>query len=118
MNESQLLAQARESRCSWVELAGKRIRIEALSPGEFMRVISSKPVDVSEAMIDRAVVGWEGFTESDVIPNASDESLKFSPAVFRLWYDQTPEAWTPLFDAVWKACEGSRDRLNIITEKR
>lgn len=114
MNEAQLLARAREARLSWFQVVeGKRLQLEALSPGDFARLLGS----ADQALVDRAVVGWEGFTEADLVDSLSDQPTAFTPALFRAWWDQHPEHWEAISDAVWQASERARERLKVLTEK-
>ena len=118
MNDSALIARAKETRRSWYPVSdSKRLRLEAMTDGAFRRFCQTLDGDVVDLLPARVVVGWDGFTESDIDPHGSDEPLKFSAPLFAEWMDSHQEHLVPLFDACWAACKDSQDRLAQITEK-
>lgn len=76
-----LVARIQAQRESWVELApGKRVRIRRPAEAQLARFRNGITVD----HLAECVVGWEGFTEADLLGPAvgASDALPFAP---ELW---------------------------------
>jgi hypothetical protein len=120
MNIEQLIARANEARSTWVALDERRkIRIIAINEGD-IQDISAHAGDgqkLREALLDRAVTGWEGFVESDIDPNGNSEPLKFDPLAFRYWYRCNSPFWPAIEKAAVEQSKAATERLASIKEK-
>ena len=117
MTPAQLLAQAKESRTSWMTVEGKRFKVETLNRGSLERVLSQPSADTKMALLTRCVLDWQGFTEADISPNASDEPLPFQSDLLAEWCDVNTDARDRLFLDIWQACQKAYSRVEAAAEK-
>ena len=118
MREADLLARRRESRRSWLDLGeGRRLRLEAMSPGDYRRFWGAAPTDPIDALIAKVVIGWEGFVEADIDPNGSDQPMPFTVALLQAWCDDRQDMLLTVYEACSAACNASAAKLAQITEK-
>ncbi len=76
MDATKLIAKALEQRESWVDLGeGRRVKVRRPPAAEMFAFGRA----TTPEMFLRAVVGWEGFTEADVLGAAvgSDSAVPF-----------------------------------------
>jgi len=120
MNIEQLIARAREARSTWVALDERRkIRVIAINEGDIQEIsaYSGDGQKMREALLDRAVIGWEGFQESDIDPNGGSEPLPFSVLAFRYWYRCNAPFWPAIEGAAVEQSKAATERLVSIKEK-
>ena len=82
MDASKLIAKALEQRESWVELDGvRKVKVRRPPAAEMFAFGRA----TSPELFLRSVVGWEGFTEADVLGSAvgSDSAVAFD---VELWH--------------------------------
>lgn len=92
----RLLAQMRTQRLRWVELepaadgrAAKRVQILRPPENDVADFVTSTPdgrftLQADLAHVHRYTVGWDGFTEADLVgPAGSGDAVAFAPELWR-----------------------------------
>jgi len=92
-----LLAQIRKERERRVEVKGRIFVVRRptdLEISEFNGRLDQRK------LLERFILGWEGFVETDFIQNGTDESVPFDLELYHEWIEDHPELWQPLTAAI------------------
>lgn len=54
-------------------------------------------------LASRFVVGWDGVTESDLMPSGGESVVSFDRAVWRRWLEDREDFWQPISKAVMES---------------
>ena len=91
-----------------------RTRIQSCKVGEWTFVVREPSrLDMSERgsvnsgsiqreVLERYVVDWSGFKESDLFTGGSPDVVQFDQDMFKEWIGYHPECWGPISDLVVK----------------
>ena len=113
MNAEQLIAAALASRAKWVDLeGGRRVRVRrpaehdvrSLLQRDAAGAVIGLAADLPEAI--RYVVGWEGFTEADLLGpeiGAGDVKVPFDPEVWEAVSADSTDYQRKVADAILKS---------------
>ncbi len=109
MSSPEILLQKRQAqRESLVDLDGvRKVRIRRPLETELLRL---QRLDMIDAAL-QCVVGWEGFTEADVLQSGGEDEVPFHPALFR-------DVVCDRFDWIAKIDKAIGDAANAYAEKR
>jgi hypothetical protein len=89
------------ARERWVEVGGKRYRVRRPLELDVRRLLKGEQ-EVGEALALEFVVGWEGFTEADLVPGVGGEdAVEFSAGAYREWIGDRFADLTELARLIW-----------------
>lgn len=114
MTPEQLIAKLLAQRESWVEVEpGRRVRVRRPDESEMVDFRGGMSVE----LMLRHVVGWEGFTEADILGpalGAADAAVAFDAALFAVlardhvaWFEPVSVEIATRIAEHWKAREAT-----------
>lgn len=102
----QLIEKLRRDREIRVPLPDGRRAVTALRPTDLEMMGVNRLT--GEDQVRRAlefVIGWENFTEDDLVGGASMDPVKFDADLWRAWAADSSDTWVPIAEAIFKAYE-------------
>ena len=96
---SNLIERIRKARQTRVEVNGKIFLCRRPTDWEVYEIrtgVKNLQMDI----LEKFVVGWEGFTELDLVPGGDSTVAEFSKELFSEWVQDNPDFWAPLTAAI------------------
>lgn len=111
-----LIERMRRGRQTRVEHEGKVFI--CLRPTDWQVAVLTAAGDVKQMdLIEKFVIGWEGFTELDLFPGGGATVVEFDPALFSEWAQDRPELWGILSLAITGEYQAHKQRQEESAKK-
>ena len=95
---SKLSDKIKKARESKVTVNGKSFTVRRPSNLEMLELQRDKVKE--RDILERFVVGWDGFLESDLFAGGNPEPVPFEADVWNEWIVDNPQFWADLVGAV------------------